>query len=184
MIAIVGLGNHEHQYHKHRHNVGFMFVDFLASQLATTNNQLSTEFKHDKYLKSEVLNLSSGILLAKPQTFMNLSGQAVSAIFRNYKLKIEDLIVIHDDLDIPLGKFRIDRGTGPKMHNGLLSIEQYLGTKDFWRVRIGIDNRNPEHHISGEAYVLNDFLPDERKTLEDVFPIILARLKREFFKQS
>ncbi len=177
MYLIVGLGNHEKQYHTHRHNVGFMFVDYLLNEFK------NSRFKTEHAQSSIIYHLSSKILLAKPQTFMNKSGIAVSKLMSFFKLEpTEQLIVVHDDLDIPLGKFHIQKGTGPLMHNGLSSIEQRVGTKDFWRVRIGIENRPVGHHISGEAYVLESFNPEEQKIIDLTLPKIFHLLKLELLK--
>jgi len=120
------------------------------------------------------------IILAKPQTFMNLSGPAVKKTIENCKLKIENLIVVHDDLDIPLGKFKIQKGTGPQLHNGIESIEKALRTKDFWRVRIGVDNRQKTGYMDGENYVLQNFQKDEESVINKLFPEIYQRLKNDF----
>ena len=102
---------------------------------------------------------------------MNNSGKAVQKLVASYKLQVtNDLIVVHDDLDIPLGKFKIQRGVGPKLHNGIESIENNLGSKDFWRVRMGVDNRMNTGWINGEDYTLQDFHLDERKIFNETFP--------------
>ncbi len=106
------------------------------------------------------------ILIAKPQTFMNRSGEAVSKIVNFYHIPLENVYIAHDDLDIPLGSFKVQKGTGPKLHNGLASIEEKLGTVDFWRIRIGVDNREGNRSLSGEAYVLQDFTDEEMKTVQ------------------
>jgi PTH1 family peptidyl-tRNA hydrolase len=111
---------------------------------------------------------------------MNESGKEVEKILKKLQVKsykLQDVFIVHDDLDIPLGKFRIDFGKGPKLHNGLKSIEETLKTKDFWRIRIGIDNRQNTGWVDGETYVLQDFLPEEREILEnEVFGKIVERL--------
>jgi peptidyl-tRNA hydrolase, PTH1 family len=192
MLLIVGLGNHEREYHQHRHNAGFMFADYLFNELAhsISSGQASlriNEFKYDKYSNSSLVKFvinNDELIIAKPQTFMNNSGQAVSKLNSEFKIQNSELIVVHDDLDIPLGKFKIDRGAGPKLHNGIRSIEEFLKTADFWRVRIGIDNRNPDHHISGEAYVLENFKPEERKIIDSEFPQIWSRIKTELLNSA
>ncbi len=176
MICIVGLGNPGEKYQYNRHNVGFMFVDFL-NQTSGEN----TEFKQDKYTKSETVEITFNgqpLLLAKPKAFMNKSGQAVIKIMKNYKLKIENLIVVHDDLDIPLGKFKI-RKSGPQLHNGLESIGQHLKSKDFLRIRIGVDNRAHGRWIDGETYVLQNFLPNEQDIINTLFSLVLKRLREQ-----
>lgn len=159
-----------------------MFVDYLAKR-ESCNVQ---RFKKDKLLKSEIETLhatrytNNGIVLAKTTTFMNESGFAVKACVTRYTLHVtRNLIVVHDDLDIPLGKFRIVKGYGPKLHNGIDSIEEKLGTKDFLRVRIGVDNRTPENRIPGIEYVLQDFEEGEKKITLDIFSQIIELLKME-----
>jgi PTH1 family peptidyl-tRNA hydrolase len=160
MFIFIGLGNPGTKYQNNRHNVGQMLIDYLAKNLKSQNENI-------KFFKTDC--------------FMNQSGKAVKKIIENYKLKIENLIIIHDDLDIPLGKSKIQKGIGPKLHNGIKSIEQELKTKDFWRVRIGVDNRKPENHISGEIYVLQDFLPEEKELLtNEIFPAIKEKINRIF----
>jgi len=145
MKLIVGLGNPGQKYKYNRHNVGFMVVDRLME-----------------------LNLA-GVVLAKPQTFMNKSGIAVKKLTKRYSLPPNALYVIHDDLDIELGKFKISFGKGPKVHNGLRSIYEQLGTKDFWHVRIGIDNRlKTGFKGTGEEYVLENFRPEEKKIINKI----------------
>ncbi len=142
MKLIVGLGNPGSKYKDNRHNVGFMVVDELAK-----------------------LNLTD-VVVFKPDTFMNRSGVAVKKLqVRN----LQDLYVVHDDLDIELGKFKISFGKGPKVHNGLKSIYEQLGTKDFWHVRVGIDNRMKlGFKGTGEEYVLQNFRPEEKVIINQV----------------
>jgi PTH1 family peptidyl-tRNA hydrolase len=177
MKLIVGLGNPGEKYVKNRHNVGFMFADFLAKKI----EEEKTAFKEDKYTDSQVIKLNfkgEELIIAKPQTYMNRSGQAVSKLMKFYSIKIEDLIIAHDDLDIPLGKSHIQTGVGPQLHNGLESIESHLKSKNFLRVRIGVDARTKERWIGGMTYVLSDFLNEEIKILEEiVFPKIADLLK-------
>lgn len=192
MNLIVGLGNPGEKYKNNRHNVGFQFIDFIIENLQNPNYKLQItnqyqilNIKIQKTHLAVVYRLTSNVMLAKPQTFMNRSGLAVKQIIKRLKLNVENLIVVHDDLDIPLGKFKIQKGTGPRLHNGIESIEKILLTKDFWRVRIGVDNRISTNKINGETYVLNDFLQNEKKILfEVVFPKISARLKTEFLANS
>ncbi|MBI4973270.1 aminoacyl-tRNA hydrolase [Candidatus Roizmanbacteria bacterium] len=159
MKLIIGLGNPDTKYQNNRHNVGHMFVDFMIKEL--TGSRVN------------------GLLLAKTATYMNLSGKSVQALMQKHHAKLEDLIIVHDDLDIPLSKFRIVKGYGPKLHNGIDSIEEKLGTKDFLRVRIGVDNRTPENRIPGIEYVLRDFEEREGKMVLDIFPQIVELMKAE-----
>lgn len=158
MIVIIGLGNPGKKYLNNRHNVGHMFMNFLISKLAG----------------SQV----SGLKLAKTDDFMNLSGIFVKKFIRNLGSDPKNLIIVHDDLDIPLGKFHIQFASGPQLHNGLESIEQHLKTKDFYRIRIGVDNRLPDKKIPGEKYALQNFLSEEKHLLEsEIFPKIFSQLQ-------
>ena len=161
MKLIVGLGNPGKEYEKTRHNVGFIALDALASKLQATG------YKRQDKFKAQVIQVGDFILV-KPQTFMNRSGEAVAKIRQFYKVEISDLWVIHDDLDINLGEYKIQLGKGPKIHNGLNSIEEALGTEEFWRVRIGTENRTTveRQQISGENYVLQAFGKEERQLIE------------------
>lgn len=174
MIALVGLGNPTEEYTRNRHNVGFMFVDYVAKKIHP-----SPAFKFDKYMKADTLILQKNasfdpllptdILFVKPQTFMNRSGDSVKKLFINYKLALTDLVVVHDDLDIAFGTFKISNGVGPKLHNGIESIENALQSPTFLRLRIGVDNRTPDRRMPGEAYVLQNFTPEEQIGLDTIF---------------
>lgn len=177
MKLIVGLGNPGVKYQNNRHNVGFMFIDYIVNELTGSRVYEYSKNGNAQYtwfdLKKEKLEFY------KPQTFMNESGKSVRyALKKHPELKPADLYVVHDDLDIPLGKFRIHFGRGPRLHNGITSIENALSTKDFWRIRIGVDNRKQESWIDGETYVLHSFTPDEKETVSKVFPEIFDRLKQ------
>jgi PTH1 family peptidyl-tRNA hydrolase len=168
MKLLVGLGNPEKKHLKNRHNVGFMFLDtFNTFETFNTN-------KHTYSLVAK--DLVHNILLAKPNTFMNASGKAVKALIEYYKISLENVYVVHDDLDIAFGEYKIQKGKGPKIHNGIISIEESIGTTDFWRIRIGVDHRTPENRIPGEAYVLSDFEPYEMDTLKNVFEKVKEEL--------
>jgi len=108
---------------------------------------------------------------------MNLSGEAIKKIVKSYKLQAKNLFVVHDDLDIRIGNYKIQKGVGPKVHNGIKSIEQSLNTKDFWRIRIGIDNRDSDFRGAGEKYVLSDFTKEEFQLLDQTFQPIFNNLK-------
>lgn len=178
MKLIVGLGNPGEKYKNNRHNVGFMFVDYLINEFRITNY----EFSKKGNLEYAWIDLKGNkIELIKPQTFMNKSGSAVRyALKKHPELKKNNLIVAHDDLDIPLGKIKIQKGTGPRLHNGIESVENYLQTKDFLRIRIGVDNRTQNNWVDGETYVLQDFKPEEKKKVIETFPKIWSRIKENF----
>jgi len=126
MKIVVGLGNPGVEHENNRHNVGFVVVDRLAAGAGW-------ESKFDS-----LIHKSGDVVLVKPLTFMNRSGEAVAQIMNFYKMNSDDLAVVHDDLDIRLGEFKMQKGVGPKVHNGLTSVEVQLSTKDFWRVRVGV----------------------------------------------
>ncbi len=178
MYFFIGLGNPEKKYQNNRHNVGQMFLDYLVKKL---DDWMIEKLKEEKHYHLTVIQSPTSQLLAlvKPKTYMNQSGLVVKNLLYQFKtLKSSDLFVIHDDLDIPLGKFKIQKGEGPKLHNGLESIEKNLGTKDFWRIRIGVDNRPPENRLPGETYVLKNFLLQEKQLLEnEIFPEIFKQLQ-------
>ncbi len=178
MYFFTGLGNPEEKYQNNRHNVGQIFLDYLVKKLEDWKVE---KLKEEKYYHLTIIQSSTNQSLAfvKPKTYMNQSGLTVKKLFYHFKtLKPSNLIIIHDDLDIPLGKFKIQKAEGPKLHYGLESIEKTIGEKDFWRIRIGVDNRDPENRLPGETYVLQDFLPQEKKFLEtEIFPKIFKQLQ-------
>jgi len=182
MIVIVGLGNPGKKYENNRHNVGQMFVNFLINELtrSTGSGQASSrvnELKEKKLLHATCY-MFHNLILVKPQTFMNLSGLAVKSLATSYHLPATNIYIVHDDLDIPLGKFRIDFAKGPKLHNGIASIEASEG-KGFWRIRIGVDNRMATGPMDGESYVLKNFRPEEKIIVNQLFPKIFSRLENE-----
>jgi len=177
MKLVVGLGNPGEKYENSRHNVGFRLID--ESVTRDTRYEKRTPSKIKKLVTCYVSPVTD-VLLAKPQTFMNESGRAVKTLVNFYKVSLDNLWVIHDDLDIKLGEHKIQKGRGPKVHNGVNSVEEALGSKDFWRVRIGIENRISGYRdigISGEKYVLEDFNPEELTTFSPVIDKIIQELK-------
>ncbi len=159
---IVGLGNPSAQYEGTRHNAGFMAMDAIAA-----NFQLST-FNFQSKLNAQTSKGKIGdqnVILAKPQTFMNNSGLAVDKLIKNLKLGIKNLIVLHDDIDIPLGEIKVSRGSGSAGHKGVESVIRQLGAKDFTRIRIGIqpEEGKPEET---EEFVLKRFSRKENKFVE------------------
>jgi PTH1 family peptidyl-tRNA hydrolase len=182
MKLIVGLGNPGKKYINTRHNVGQLVLEALAknqnSKFKSQNCNL--KFKIDKKLNSEILKVKD-LILAKPLTFMNESGKAVKKLVDRYKINLSNLWIIHDDLDLALGRYKIQKGRGPRLHKGIVSIEKELGTEVFWRVRVGIENREPSNKISGESYVLQRFDGSEeeilKKTIDKIAQELLALLK-------
>ncbi len=155
MHLIVGLGNPGAKYAKNRHNIGFMVVDRLIDRLDPLSIS-KREFKGELYKAGD-------ILLLKPLTFMNLSGQSVAAVKNFYKIDIGDIIVIHDDLDLGLGALRFKRGGSSGGHNGLKSIDQMVG-QEYIRIRFGIGR--PERKEQVISYVLSDFTQKELECIE------------------
>lgn len=164
MILIVGLGNPGAEYQKTRHNVGFTALDEFAKIHEFSPFTLSK--KHSSLISEGVLDQVK-VTLAKPQTFMNNSGKAVKSLLPKFSLDTTKpgLVVIHDDIDIPLGKVKVSRGSGSAGHKGVDSIIQTLGTKDFTRIRIGIlpQAGKPE---DVESFVLRRFSPSELPLLQ------------------
>jgi peptidyl-tRNA hydrolase, PTH1 family len=155
---IVGLGNPGREYRENRHNVGFMVLDRLQKQFGWRLARLQSNA-----LVTTVNWEDHRLVLAKPQTYMNLSGQSVSALKRFYQLELDQMIVIHDDLDLPYGTLRIRPGGGSGGQKGLASIITHLGTQDFPRLRVGIGR--PPGRMDAADYVLQAFSADEQKEL-------------------
>lgn len=179
MNILVGLGNPGQKYVGTRHNLGFEVLDILVAQLGI-------QFSSSKKTLSEIAKFGSSALLCKPHTFMNNSGQAVRALMEYYHLPIEaenpNVFVVHDDLDLPLGSIKLQYGTGPKGHNGLLSLYEHLGSKMFWHLRLGVDNRGEQRNaIVPSEYVLQNFLSDEQSTVDQEISEAVALLKEKLF---
>ncbi len=153
MKLIIGLGNPGGEYVDTRHNAGFLVAD---------------ELQKDK--------LPVGVVVRKSDVFMNESGSFVKSLVNKFHPDLSDLFIIHDDLDVPLGTYKIQFGIGPKVHNGVNSVETELGTKDFWRVRVGVDNRKSDDRTQGEEYVLQNFTEEERKVLDLTIKKVLIDL--------
>jgi PTH1 family peptidyl-tRNA hydrolase len=173
MKLVVGLGNPGEKYKNTRHNVGFGVVERLAGE---------GEWKISKSSGALLVWVEIGrekIELMKPQKFMNRSGVAAAAAKKKHpELKDKDIYIIHDDLDIRLGEYKFSFGRGPKDHNGLKSVYEQLGSKEFWHVRMGVDNRMKiPFKGSGEEYVLSSWLPEERKMVENMIEKIAEELK-------
>lgn len=158
---LIGLGNPGREYKDNRHNVGFMLIDRLAVRLNARGLKLQA-----KAIVTTALYEDRKLLLAKPQTYMNLSGQSAQGLLRFYKLPVENLLVAHDDLDLPFGTIRVRPGGGPGGQKGMASTIERLGTKDFARLRIGIGR--PPGRMDPAAYVLHDFSRDEQGALSAI----------------
>jgi len=160
MKVIVGLGNPGPQYAETRHNVGFLLVDLLAE---VYKFQFRAKFQG---LWAEGNVEGERLLLLKPQTFMNLSGRSVREITNFYKISGEDLLIVHDDLDLALGKIRLREQGSAGGHNGIKSILAELGTERFWRLKLGVGR--PPREYDPARYVLSPFAEDEMTPLDEV----------------
>lgn len=162
MLLIVGLGNPGRQYENTRHNVGFMAVDSIARSLSFSS------FSENNKFKGEIATgeaFGDKTILLKPITYMNLSGEAVGAVASYYKIPLEKIVVIHDDIDLKLGDVRIKRGGGHAGHNGLRSIDAHIG-KDYFRIRIGVGRPQDKEDVAN--YVLQHFSKDEMVDISEV----------------
>lgn len=167
MKLIVGLGNPGEKYQSTRHNLGFMVVEHFLKDFSTEKN---TQWENSGKFKSDIAEIDwqpkagslQKVILVKPKTFMNNSGLAVSLISRFYKIAANDIWVIHDDLDLPLGSMKIRLGGGAAGHHGVESIMESLGTEKFWRFRMGIGTSRhhdemAKHKVKGDDIVLKSF---------------------------
>ncbi len=203
MKIIVGLGNPGKEFENTRHNAGFVVLEALRTRMIKFQNpnfkQIpNSKFKFSKRFEAEVGEIGE-VMLVKPQSFMNSSGEAVRKLVSFYKMDLDDVWVVHDDLDIELGKFTIVKGRGPKVHNGVNSVEEKLGSGDFWRVRIGVDDRHQQisstniqspnnlqtensndqkrgPRIPGEKYVLMKMTEEETEKLRKVAGVVVEEL--------
>ena len=160
-FLLIGLGNPGREYRDNRHNTGFMLIDRIAVRLNAHGIKLQS-----KAIVTSVLYEDKKLILAKPQTYMNLSGHSVQGLANFYKLPLDNLLVSHDDLDLPFGTIRMRPGGGPGGQKGVASAIEQLGTKDFVRLRIGISR--PPGRMDPADYVLQDFSRDEMKNLSDI----------------
>lgn len=162
MLLVVGLGNPGSKYENTRHNVGFMFLDYLAEKGGVS-------FKGGRW-EAETVRLapqSGGWLLVKPTTYMNLSGQPVAQLASYHQIEPARIIVVHDDLDLDPGRLKVVFDRGPGGHNGIKSIIERLGTRQFVRLRVGIGR--PPEFMAPAAFVLSRFSPAERTQLVEGF---------------
>jgi len=165
MKIIVGLGNPEKKYENSRHNLGFMVVDAFVSAYGLLATHYRKKFES---LIIETTIRGEKVILAKPQTHMNLSGKAVKKIIDYYKSPLENLIVIHDDIDIPFGKIKLQKNRSSAGHRGVQSIIDQLNSKNFYRIRIGIRNFSPDKKPDTNDYVMSDFTKEEKEKLKQI----------------
>lgn len=160
MKLVVGLGNPGKKYKSSKHNVGFMCLDHFA-------NLNKLDFKLDKKFEGEWVKIDNYILL-KPHTFMNNSGKSIKKMLEYFDIELDDLLIIYDDLDLPLGKLRLREQGSPGGHNGIKSVLSHLSCQSFKRVRIGIDRNSV---IETKNYVLADFSKKEMETISESIEI-------------
>lgn len=175
MKLIVGLGNPGKKYEQTWHNVGFMVID----QIQASKPDEFLKFKNSRKHKAEVcdgLNPAEKIILAKPQTFMNNSGQTVRSLAKFYKIKHDDIWVIHDDIDLPLGKIRISQNSSAGGHKGVQSIIDELKTQEFVRFRIGVQPTTPMK-IPTEKYVLQKINKDDKVIIDETIETVLGAIE-------
>ncbi len=153
MKLIVGLGNPGASYVNTRHNAGFFVVTELDNQ-----------------------KLPRDFVVKRSDVFMNDSGTSIKKLVEKYNLDLSNLYIIHDDLDIKLGEYKIQFGKGPKDHNGIKSVDEALGTDQYWHVRIGVDNRPLDGRPMGIEYVLENFTDEEKETLNKVIKEVCKKL--------
>lgn len=204
MKLIVGLGNPGGEYEGTWHNVGFMLVEAFGIKISKSDYRIlkqgeAERFNYQKKFQADICR-EGEVLLMKPQTFMNKSGEAVRRVVDFYGEQLtpeyapggtrsqdfSNLFVVHDDLDIQLGEYKIQFGKGPKDHRGVQSVETALGTVNFWRVRIGVETRTPELRlrIPGEKYVLMRPKKDEREQLDAVVKTVSEELPGKLHANS
>ena len=166
---IVGLGNPGADYAKTRHNAGFLLVEKLAEKWKSS-------WTKERKFQARVARAEHGkVLLAEPQTFMNLSGESVGALVKFYQLPMEKILVVVDDADLPLGEIRLRPGGGSGGHHGLESVTQHLGAKTYARLRVGIGRKNEARQITG--HVLGKFSAAENALLEKVLERAAGQLE-------
>lgn len=178
MKIIVGLGNPGEKYKDTRHNVGFLALDFLLND---GDGFMKAKPSHE--FKSEMFSLEKDgqkIILLKPQTYMNDSGQALKVICNFYKIDLkEDLLVVHDEVDLPFGMERLTPSSSAAGHNGVKSIIENLGTQDFHRIRIGVESRASKEEMPTENFVLQNFSAEELEKLKaDILPRVKAEIEK------
>jgi peptidyl-tRNA hydrolase, PTH1 family len=189
MKIIIGLGNPGEKYAQTRHNVGFIILDEIQKKLGFSDFEFNKKFNalvsekniaEENIKKNFLTHLFSStkqekIILIKPQTFMNNSGESVRAIFDFYKISPRDLIIINDDLDILVGNYKITPNSSARGHNGVQSIIDHIGTSNIKRIKIGVENElgRASRQASGEKFVLDNFTADElTKVLNLTDPLI------------
>ncbi|MCL4528773.1 MAG: aminoacyl-tRNA hydrolase [Chloroflexi bacterium] len=160
-FLIIGLGNPGREYRDNRHNFGFMLIDRLIIRLDARGMKLQS-----KAIVTDAVYEGRKLILAKPQTYMNLSGHSVQGLAHFYKLPLENILVAHDDLDLPFGTIRMRPGGGPGGQKGVASTIEHLGSQGFARLRLGIGR--PPGRMNPADYVLQSFSKDDMKLLSEI----------------
>ena len=172
MYIIIGLGNPGSKYKKTRHNAGFMFIERFADFVGHDRASDVTDWEREKKGTYESCEVTAGgevkAMFVKPILFMNKSGIVVRDLAHEHKISpSKNLVIAHDDLDIELGKFKIQRGISPKLHRGVKSVEMHLENVDFLRMRLGVDSRAGDRSVPGDEYVLEQMQKDELEKLDE-----------------
>lgn len=168
---IAGLGNPSEKYKKTRHNIGFILLDLLAEEM-NTNFEFNSNFNAEI---AEIKMDSEKIILCKPSTFMNNSGQAVAKIVNYYKIDLKNILVIQDEIDLPFGKIKFATNSSSAGHKGIQSIVDHFGTQEFQRLRFGIKNEN--NPLPTDIFVLKNFSEEESEAIQNLdTKIILTAL--------
>lgn len=182
MILIVGLGNPGEKYKFTRHNIGFQVIDEIQKQMNFPKFQFKKEFQS---LISINQIGDKKIILLKPETFMNNSGSATIAVKKYYKIPLKNIIIIHDELDILLDKFKIKKNQRSAGHKGIESIINTLNSQNFWRIRIGIKNPNIVDKKIGKEYVLENFSIKQEEQISLIINQIIEEIKDKIiFKKN
>ncbi len=169
---VVGLGNPGAQYLHTRHNAGFLAIDYICNKYGARVNKSA-----HKGFVGEATIAGKRVLLVKPQTFMNLSGECVRAALDFYKIKPENLIIIYDDISLDVGRLRVRRDGSAGGHNGIKSIIEHTGTQIFPRIKVGVGQK-PHPNYDLASWVLSEFKDDELKSLEGTFPTVCEGLEK------
>ncbi|WP_321402481.1 aminoacyl-tRNA hydrolase [Maridesulfovibrio sp.] len=176
---IAGLGNPGPQYARTRHNIGFMAVDALADMAGSRKSMRYKKMEISGDFELFSINMAgNNILVTKPLTYMNLSGKAVAAICGRFSIPVSDVYVIHDELDLPCGRMKFKKGGGNNGHRGLESIQEKLGSPNFFRVRVGIGR--PEFSSQVKDYVLEEFSTQEMETAAQMTQAAIKGLNLHF----
>ena len=173
MKLIVGLGNPGKEYEKTRHNIGFMTIDKYADKLGVS----ITKEKYNGLYAETIIN-SEKVILLKPQSYINLSGEVIRRFIDFYKIDIEDILIIHDDLDLEVGTYRVKQHGSSGAHNGLKNIELHLGTQEYKRIKIGISNNKL---MDTKDYVLGKISKEEQEKIDEVKNVVMDILD-DYFK--